>query len=118
MELLLRYGAQVNPPRTGQDNPGPPLCGAARSGNVAVVRLLIKYGADIEAPDRWGTPLIHAALKGHDKIVSLLLEAGADRQVLGRRMGVESDIWDQTPLDLVRPFEETLDHFERVLAEL
>ena len=91
----------------------------ARNGNTPVARLLIEAGADVNARDHWGTPLFHAASRGHDKIVALLLTAGADPRVKGRQIGGdESDKFDQTPLDVVRPFEETLDHFERLLAEL
>jgi ankyrin repeat protein len=115
VELLLQYGANVNPVRTEDRYPPPPLCMVARNGNADVARLLIEAGADVNAMDRWGTSLFHAASRGHDKIVALLLEAGADPRAHGRD---ESDKFDQTPLDVVRPFEETLDHFEKVLAEL
>ena len=119
VELLLRYGANVNPVRTNDRYPPPPLCMVARNGNATVARLLIEAGAEVNARDRWGrTPLFHAASKGHDKIVALLLAAGADPHIQGRRFGSdESDKCDQTPLDVVRPFEETLDHFEEVPAE-
>jgi len=118
VELLLRYGANVNPVRK-KEFPEPPLCMAARFGNAAVARLLIEAGADVNAPDRWGTPLYHAASGGHDKVVALLLAAGADPRVCGRRIGCkDDDKFDQTPLDAVRPFEETLDHLEKTLAEL
>jgi ankyrin repeat protein len=119
VELLLRYGANVNPVRKVDGDPSPPLCMVARNGNAAVARLLIEAGADVNAMDRWGTPLFHAASRGHDKIVDLLLAAGADPRVPARQIGCDSsDEFDQTPLDAVRPFEETLDHFEKVLAEL
>ncbi len=119
VELLLRYGANVNPVRSGDRYPSPPLCMVAFNGNVAVARLLIEAGADVNAIDRWGTPLFHAASRGHDKIVALLLAGGADPRVQGRQIGSnDSDKFDQTPLDVVRPSEETLDHFEKVLAEL
>jgi ankyrin repeat protein len=120
VELLLRYGANVNPVRTGdRHHPLPPLSMVARNGNATVVRLLIEAGADVNAMDRWGTPLFHAASRGHDQIVTLLLAADADPRVLGRHVGCDDDDkFDKTPLDVVRPFEETLDHFERVLGEL
>ena len=118
VELLLRYGANVNPVRT-REFPSPPLCMAARIGNAAVVRLLIEAGADVNATDRWGTSLFHAASRGHDRIIGLLLSAGADPRASGRPVGCkDDDKFDKTPLDVVRPFENALDHFEKVLAEL
>jgi len=56
-----------------------PLHLSAYYGRVSVVRLLLEYGADVEATDSDGcTPLHLAAFKGHLSVVKLLLEYGAD----------------------------------------
>lgn len=58
---------------------GPALCWAARIGHDAMVRLLLKNGANIVATDRnEHTPLHHASTMGHSVVVSTLLEMGAD----------------------------------------
>ena len=56
-----------------------PLYVAAREGHEAVVRLLIKSGANKEAQDKDGwTPLYFAAVKGHEAVARLLIESGAN----------------------------------------
>src|ERR1700754_2752613 len=57
-----------------------PLSWAAEKGHEAVVRLLVKKGADLESKDsRYSqTPLSWAAEKGHEALVRLLVEKGAD----------------------------------------
>lgn len=106
---LLRFGANPNPPRPDEEDPGPPLCMVVRSGNIRVARILIEAGADVNAADRWGTPLTCAAEKGFDQIVELLLDAGADPSV--------RDPQGRTPIKLVEPLEEMADHFERLLEQ-
>lgn len=63
-ELLLRYGANVNPIRNDDHPHQPPLSGVAANGNVAVARMLIEAGADVNARSRWGTALHQAAKNG------------------------------------------------------
>ena len=49
-------------------------------GSLAMIRLLVKLGADIEELDSQGrTPLIHAASKSEQEICEFLLESGAGR---------------------------------------
>ncbi|KID60045.1 Het-eN, partial [Metarhizium brunneum ARSEF 3297] len=63
-----------------------PLMYAAENEHEATARLLLGYGADIEANDEEGqTPLFFAAVSGHEGIVQLLLERGADVDGLGER---------------------------------
>ena len=108
-ELLLRYGVNVNPIRNDEHIHRPPLSGVAANGNAAVTRMLIEAGADVNARDRRGTALHQAARNGHDQIVALLLAAGADPRAANGE-GFH-------PLGLTKPFEETLDHFKRLLGE-
>ena len=56
------------------------LLSAASCGQEALVRLLLKKGADVESKDiKYSqTPLSLAAKNGHEAVVRLLLEMGAD----------------------------------------
>ncbi|KAK4167354.1 ankyrin repeat-containing domain protein [Cladorrhinum sp. PSN259] len=55
-----------------------PLSWAVKDGHEAVVRLLLKAGADTEVQDKnRRTPLSWAAQDGHEAVVRLLLKAGA-----------------------------------------
>ncbi|KAK0761661.1 LOW QUALITY PROTEIN: hypothetical protein N5P37_005643 [Trichoderma harzianum] len=55
---------------------------ASYYGHGAVVKLLVKRGADLEAKDRDGrTPLSWAAENGHEAIAKLLVEKGAHLEV-------------------------------------
>ncbi|MDQ3045522.1 MAG: ankyrin repeat domain-containing protein, partial [Chloroflexota bacterium] len=55
------------------------LAGASFKGDVAIVRLLIQAGADVNATGPGGkTPLMFAALTNREAAVELLLESGAD----------------------------------------
>lgn len=79
-----------------------PLMLAARAGNVETVRLLIEYGADVNAADYCGkTPLMYAATsqKGDRtvEIVEILLENGAEKYVV--------DNYDQTAYDHALHFD-------------
>ncbi len=56
-----------------------PLLEAAFSGRVAVMRYLLKHGADVNARDNCGrTAMHHAAYSGSADAIRLLLEHGAD----------------------------------------
>jgi len=71
--LLLGCGARFN-------NNFTPLANAARDGDVATVRTLIRNGADpnaIAGQNNW-TPLMHAIHKGQIQSVEALLDGGAD----------------------------------------
>ena len=55
-----------------------PLFFAVAAGHLAVVRLLVEQGADVNsAPSHGTSPLHFAALQGHAEIVSCLLSGGA-----------------------------------------
>ncbi len=55
-----------------------PLLVAVGVGHLAVVKLLLAMGAQIEATMQDGTPLYIAAHVGHLAVVKLLLEEGAE----------------------------------------
>jgi ankyrin repeat protein len=64
----------------------PLLLAARESGNVAVARMLIDAGADINATDRSGqSSLDLAAWRGFNDFVNLLLDEGADVPLEGRK---------------------------------
>ena len=55
------------------------LKAAAEHGHLAICRLLLDKGAQVEARNRYGcTPLHYAAWNGHVEIVRLLCDRGAD----------------------------------------
>ncbi|CAF4434480.1 unnamed protein product [Rotaria magnacalcarata] len=48
-----------------------------------MIRLLVKYGADLNVRDEDGqTPLFYAANSGNISCLTLLLELGADRSIV------------------------------------
>jgi ankyrin repeat protein len=92
---LIEHGANVK----AQTEAGcTALNGAAISGNVALVKLLLDRGADpnvrYQEPNTIGdfqTPAMNAAWHGHAKCLKLLLEHGAD-------VNVQGGPFDRTPL--------------------
>lgn len=83
--LLLAYAAPVD---GGPGDPETPLITAARTGDAAMVRVLVEAGAELEAkasPDAPGVPegtaLLHAAVGGHTEALDVLVAAGA--RILG-----------------------------------
>lgn len=94
VSVLILAGAGVDGAVEG--NGYPPLCVAAASGHIEVVKFLIENNADINKSDNCGysyTPLHQACRKGHLEIVKLLLERGADINVTDRN--------GATPLHLI-----------------
>ena len=58
----------------------PPLHYAASAGHVAIVRLLLERGGDVNAHEpryRW-YPIHEAAIEGHHEVVALLLDHGSE----------------------------------------
>jgi len=69
-----------------------PLWVAVQHGRLAVVELLLAYGADIDARNDWGETALHwAARRGALAAIKLLTERGAS---VGAR-----DLWGKTPLE-------------------
>jgi ankyrin repeat protein len=78
-EMLVEAGADVNLPSRNAFHVYP-LHSAVASGNVALVELLLRYGAKADPEEFLGaTPLHSAAAGGNRKMVQKLLAAGADR---------------------------------------
>ena len=73
VEMLLNAGVPANRPCYRASFP---LSFAGQSGNLEIVKLLVKFGADVNAGAE--KPLFAAATKGHVEIVRFLLESGAD----------------------------------------
>jgi ankyrin repeat protein len=68
----------------GEENGDTCLLIAAYNGHLAICRLLLDKGAQLEAENSHGnTPLHFAAAKGHVEIVRLLFDRGADVEVRG-----------------------------------
>ena len=80
VQQLIQGGAKVD--ATDSDWSGTALGQCAADGNSEGVKMLIKYGADIEARDRQGLTAMDSALHwGHVSVVQLLLENGAQLNV-------------------------------------
>ncbi|KPM36916.1 hypothetical protein AK830_g9654 [Neonectria ditissima] len=57
----------------------PPLQHAAMNGDVALVKLLLEFGADLKAYDDFGESTLHLAVRhGRHQVVRVLLDASAD----------------------------------------
>ena len=60
------------------------LLGAARDGNIGVVKQHIATGTDVNATDEAGsTPLHYAAHGGQKEVIELLIAKGADVNAIG-----------------------------------
>lgn len=77
---LLDAGADINSKGDALREGRPPLLDAAEQGDSQLVKIFLKYGADIEAADHMGhTALFEAAYRGHADTVKLLLRRGANK---------------------------------------
>lgn len=75
-ELLIKYGADINP--TDEEYQSTPLGMAARWGHHKMVKYLLEQGADPnKAGAPWATPLVWATKKGFTEIEETLTKAGA-----------------------------------------
>ena len=74
--LVLRYPQYTNAISGAS---GTALHTASCAGHIAVVRSLLKCGADVDAPGRWNmSPLQLASTSGYVDVVECLLDHGAD----------------------------------------
>jgi ankyrin repeat protein len=73
-EALILAGAKCNVASSNFY----PLAGAASHSHIAMMRLLLKHGAQINGQDHLGTALMAAAYMGRLDAVKFLLRAGAD----------------------------------------
>jgi ankyrin repeat protein len=99
VEFLLKAGANINPEVIDRmDVVGLggsfPLYSATRIENVAIIKRLIKHGAEIDrtTPIGWSS-LKCAALQGSLGIVKILLEAGADPNTQSSEFSEENE-WE------------------------
>ena len=92
---LIVSGIDIN----SKDNEGDtPLHLAADLGNLDIVELLLKSGAEIDLHDGWDTlgrtALHRAVIKGNIEVINVLIQAGAD---------INAKQWDgYTALDLAK----------------
>lgn len=91
---LIRLGADVD----ATDLAGPPLNLAAAKGSLAMVRILVDAGADLEASGdpAQSRPLHIAALHDHAEIARFLISRGAAPD--------SRDDWGRTPLMIAATF--------------
>jgi ankyrin repeat protein len=83
LEYLLAHGASKSDLGLRDAWGRTPLCSVSRDGgNAETLRLLISYGADVNAADSSGwSPILLAAWRPYKDAVNVLLEAGADLMV-------------------------------------
>ncbi|KAM9780487.1 protein phosphatase 1 regulatory subunit 27 [Neosynchiropus ocellatus] len=79
---------------------------AVLTGNLEVVKLLVKYGADVHQRDEDGwTPLHMACSDGYPEIASYLLTMGASTEVENESGEKPADLIDPDCKDLAKLFE-------------
>lgn len=77
--LLMDFGASYEFYRDGKANRWSPMMSASSDGNLQMVQILHKLGADVnETDDSMYTPMIAAAENGRRDVVMYLIEQGAD----------------------------------------
>ena len=83
VNLLARWGAEMDKPLSIKRKRLTPLMLAARAGHFKAAVALINNDCHIEMKDVLGrTALMHAALNGHYPVVALLLNKGANPNAL------------------------------------
>ncbi|KAH6896831.1 ankyrin repeat-containing domain protein, partial [Thelonectria olida] len=80
---------KANPNAVGEEY-GNALTASAYDGTTSILQMLIRYGADVNAPE--GYPLQTATANGHTEIVKVLLSYGANPNGFSEHFG------DGTPL--------------------
>ena len=103
LSYLLDNGADMNAVSNTEGHTITPLIAAVQSGNLESVKVLLKYGADIEGRGDFKyvfkdhpfhsvsfegcTPLFVAAVNGNVEILSCLLDSGADLNAVANTEG-------------------------------
>lgn len=88
MQLLFNKEDDINP-RPPRGTFGNPLQAAAHSQEQNMVKLLLDFGADVNAVGSdWGTALQAAVSKAADAVITLLLDAGTDVTLESGKVGV------------------------------
>jgi ankyrin repeat protein len=91
VELLLTFGAQLEPESTSGITP---LMAAAMGGQEGTVKALLAAGANVNAANCNGTtPLLFAAYGDNTRVAEILIDAGADLHAVC----AESGFWLQAP---------------------
>lgn len=59
------------------------ICAVIKGGNIEIIKLLLKHGANYNIQDKYGDTALHYACRrgGYSKIVELLLKCGADPNI-------------------------------------
>jgi ankyrin repeat protein len=84
LEMVLAAGGNPNAPRPGGD---PAITSLTRSQNLEGIRVMARYGADLNALTRARRPLlIEAALVRAWDVVAALLENGADVAIMDGKL--------------------------------
>ena len=103
LSYLLDNGADMNAVSNPEGHTMTPLIAAVQSGNLESVKVLLKYGVDIEGRGDFKyvskdhpfhsvsfegcTPLFVAAVNGNGEILSCLLDSGADLNAVANTEG-------------------------------
>jgi ankyrin repeat protein len=114
-ETLLRNGASVNMrdnPKTSIDNTAgyTPLHAAAWNGNLSVIPVLLRYGADVRArEEKWhGTPAGWADYAGHKEARDLILQGPIDiiEAIQYDLIDRVQSVLEEDPASFNRPFRD------------
>jgi ankyrin repeat protein/tetratricopeptide (TPR) repeat protein len=84
VNVLLKNGAEVNLQDSDKKTALHWACIGIEvsTGKASIAKMLLDYGADIEARDKWGNaPLFLAAFNHQTAIVDLLIASGANQEV-------------------------------------
>ena len=104
VQMLVTAGASIDPVDPRDD---PPVIGAIRSGDPALLQCILKRGPNLEVTDKSGwSPLMHAVDVGED-IVEMLLDAGASLDGRSGQMALSmaEGRGRHATLDLLRSFQ-------------
>ncbi len=96
-EECLKNGANPN---------GMPLIMAIQCGNLCVVEVLVKYGAEINLQYKNTTPLIRAISSGYFDIAAYLIQEGASLTQKDKQGYLPIDWIEKTDLEKGKEFDK------------